>query len=174
MSPVTMRPRFKKKKIRMRGRPIAADGEQKHGFEMPTAPMKREVAIGETITVAELAQRMAVKANEVIKALMGLGVMATINQSIDQDTAVLVIEEMGHEARLVKENEIEEDIQGIGESDEQSKSCRVRRWSRSWVTSTTARPRCSTTSVAPRWPPARPAASPSTSVPTTSRPRVAW
>ena len=108
--------RFKKKKVRMRGRPTASDGEQKHGFEMPTAPMKREVAVSETITVAELAQRMAVKANEVIKALMGLGVMATINQTIDQDTAVLVIEEMGHQAKLVKENEIEEDIQGVTDS----------------------------------------------------------
>jgi translation initiation factor IF-2 len=105
--------RLKKKKVRMRGRPTAADGEQKHGFEMPTAPQKREVPVGETITVAELANRMAIKANEVIKTLMGLGVMATINQTIDQDTAVLVIEEMGHEARLVKENEIEEDLQGV-------------------------------------------------------------
>jgi translation initiation factor IF-2 len=104
--------RLKKKKVRMRGRP-AADGEQKHGFEMPTAPQKREVPVSETITVAELANRMAIKANEVIKTLMGLGVMATINQTIDQDTAVLVIEEMGHEARLVKENEIEEDLQGV-------------------------------------------------------------
>ena len=111
--------RFKKKKVRMRGRPVAAEGEAKHGFEMPTAPMKREVHVGETITVAELAQRMAVKATEVIKALMGLGVMATINQPIDQDTAVLVIEEMGHEARLVKENEIEEDIQGADAQVEQ-------------------------------------------------------
>jgi translation initiation factor IF-2 len=91
---------------------VAADGEQKHAFEMPTAPVKREVQVGETITVAELAQRMAVKATEVIKTLMGLGVMATINQPIDQDTAVLVLEEMGHEAKLVKENEIEDDIQG--------------------------------------------------------------
>jgi translation initiation factor IF-2 len=105
--------RFKKKKTRLRGRPSTPDGEQKHGFEMPTAPVKREVAVSETITVAELAQRMAVKATEVIKTLMGLGVMATINQSLDQDTAVLVIEEMGHEAKLVKENEIEEDIQGV-------------------------------------------------------------
>jgi translation initiation factor IF-2 len=109
--------RFKKKKTRFRGRPTTPDGEQKHGFEMPTAPMKREVPVSETITVAELAQRMAVKANEVIKTLMGLGVMATINQSLDQDTAVLVIEEMGHQPKLVKENEIEEDIQGLGESD---------------------------------------------------------
>jgi translation initiation factor IF-2 len=104
--------RFKKKKVRLRGRPLAGEGEQKHGFEMPTAPMKREVHIGETITVAELANRMAVKATEVIKALMGLGVMATINQVIDQDTAVLVVEELGHEAKIVRENEIEEDIQG--------------------------------------------------------------
>jgi translation initiation factor IF-2 len=106
--------RYKKKKTRLRGRPMATDGEQKHAFEMPTAPMKREVQVGETITVAELAQRMAVKATEVIKTLMGLGVMATINQPIDQDTAVLVIEEMGHAAKLVKENEIEDDIQGVG------------------------------------------------------------
>ena len=104
--------RFRKKKVqRVRGRP-ASDGEQKHGFEMPTAPVRREVAIGETITVSELAQRMAVKATEVIKTLMGLGVMATINQSLDQDTAILVIEEMGHEAHVVRENEIEEGIQG--------------------------------------------------------------
>jgi translation initiation factor IF-2 len=110
---------FKKKKVRMRGRPVTPDGEQRHGFEMPTAPQKREVAIGETITVAELAQRMAVKATEVIKVLMGLGVMATINQTIDQDTAVLVIEEMGHTAKVVKENEIEEDIQGDAEHAEE-------------------------------------------------------
>ena len=56
----------------------------------------REVAIGETMTVAELAQKMAVKATEVIKVLMNMGVMATINQTIEQDTAVLVVEEMGH------------------------------------------------------------------------------
>jgi len=114
-----MSSRYKKKKTRMRGRPMPGDGEAKHGFEMPTAPMKREVAIGETITVAELAQRMAVKANEVIKILMNLGVMATINQPIDQDTAVLVVEEMGHEAKLVKENEIEEGLQGA-EGDEEN------------------------------------------------------
>jgi translation initiation factor IF-2 len=107
--------RFKKKtKHRLRGRPVPGDGDAKHGFEMPTAPVKREVAIGETITVAELANRMAVKATEVIKVLMNLGVMATINQPVDQDTAVLVVEEMGHDAKLVKENEIEEGLQGAG------------------------------------------------------------
>jgi len=105
--------RFKKKpRQRMRGRPSGNDADTRHGFEMPTAPVRRDVAIGETITVAELAQRMAVKATEVIKILMNLGIMATINQPIDQDTAVLVVEEMGHTAKLVKENEIEEGLQG--------------------------------------------------------------
>jgi translation initiation factor IF-2 len=112
--------RFRKKtKHRMRGRPVTPDGEQKHGFEMPTAPVRREVAIGETITVSELAGRMAVKATEVIRTLMGLGVMATINQSLDQDTAVMVIEEMGHVSHIVKDNEIEEDIQGLTEQVEE-------------------------------------------------------
>jgi translation initiation factor IF-2 len=106
--------RFKKKPQRRgtRGRSMPGDADSRHGFEMPTAPVRRDVAIGETITVAELAQRMAVKATEVIKMLMNLGIMATINQPIDQDTAVLVVEEMGHTAKLVKENEIEEGLQG--------------------------------------------------------------
>ena len=82
-----------------------------HGFERPAAPVKRDVQIGETITVAELAQRMAVKANEVIKVMMNMGVMATINQPIDQDTAVLVVEELGHTAVVVKESAIEDELQ---------------------------------------------------------------
>ena len=101
-----------KKKRRVKSRPLAAAAEGKHGFEMPTAPVVREVGIGETITVAELAQKMAVKANEVIKTLMNMGVMATINQPIDQDTAVLVVEEMGHTPKVLKENQIEAGLQG--------------------------------------------------------------
>jgi translation initiation factor IF-2 len=101
-----------KKKRRIKGRPAAGDGDTKHGFEMPTAPVVREVPVGETITVADLAQRMAVKATEVIKVLMNMGVMATINQVIDQDTAVLVIEELGHTAKLLKEDQLETDLQG--------------------------------------------------------------
>jgi translation initiation factor IF-2 len=101
-----------KKKRRARSRPLPAAAEGKHGFEMPTAPVVREVGIGETVTVAELAQKMAVKATEVIKALMNMGVMATINQPIDQDTAVLVVEEMGHTPKLLKENQIEAGLQG--------------------------------------------------------------
>jgi len=101
-----------KKKRRAKSRLMPAGAEGKHGFEMPTAPVVREVGIGETVTVAELAQKMAVKATEVIKTLMNMGVMATINQPIDQDTAVLVVEEMGHTPKVLKENQIEEDLQG--------------------------------------------------------------
>jgi len=101
-----------KKKRRTKARPLAGAAEGRHGFEMPTAPVVREVGIGETITVAELAQKMAVKANEVIKVLMNMGVMVTINQPIDQDTAVLVVEEMGHTAKLLKEDQIEANLQG--------------------------------------------------------------
>jgi len=100
----------KKKKIRERRSPVGV--ETRHGFELPTAPVIREVGIGETITPQELAQRMAVKATEVIKVMMNMGVMVTINQPIDQDTAVLVVEEMGHKAKLLQENQIETDLQG--------------------------------------------------------------
>jgi translation initiation factor IF-2 len=93
---------------------------ERQGFERPTAPVKREVAIPETITVAELAQKMAVKATEVIKTMMGMGAMVTINQVIDQDTAVLVVEEMGHTPKVLHENQIEEVVveagRGAGEA----------------------------------------------------------
>jgi translation initiation factor IF-2 len=103
-----------KKKRRMKGRPMQPSSEGgKHGFEMPTAPVVREVSVGETISVGDLAQRMAIKATEVIKVLMNMGIMATINQPIDQDTAVLVIEELGHTAKVLRENQIEEDLQGV-------------------------------------------------------------
>lgn len=73
------------------------EGEQgQHAFAAPTEPIVREVTIPETITVASLAQKMSVKAAEVIKAMMKLGTMVTINQVLDQDTAMIVVEEMGH------------------------------------------------------------------------------
>jgi translation initiation factor IF-2 len=103
-----------KKKKRIKSRSAPADLEPKHAFERPTAPVKREVNIGETITVAELAQKMAVKATEVIKVLMNLGVMATINQPIDRASATLVVEELGHSAIAVKEDQIEDDLQAAG------------------------------------------------------------
>src|SRR6185437_12890516 len=101
-----------KKKKKLRARTVPAGKEAQHGFEMPTAPVRRELSLGETITVAELAQRMAIKATEVITVLMNLGVMATINQPIERDTAVLVVEELGHTSKILKENQIEEGLQG--------------------------------------------------------------
>ena len=103
--------RFKKRRP-LKSRAVRGAAETRHGFERPTAPVVREVNIGETITVGELAQKMAVKAPAVIKALMNLGVMATINQALDRDTAVLVVEELGHTAKLVQEEQIEVDLQG--------------------------------------------------------------
>jgi translation initiation factor IF-2 len=83
---------------------------KQHGFEKPVAPKVHEVSIPETITVADLAQKMSVKAAEVIKIMMGMGAMATINQVIDQDTAVIVVEEMGHKAKVLKGDALEEDL----------------------------------------------------------------
>ena len=80
------------------------------GFTKPAQPVTRDVVIGETITVGELANKMAVKATEVIKAMMKMGAMATINQVIDQETAQLVAEEMGHKVVLRRENELEEAV----------------------------------------------------------------
>jgi translation initiation factor IF-2 len=83
--------------------------DNQHAFKKPVAPIVREVAIGETITLAELADKMSVKASEVIKFMMvSLGMMMTINQTLDQETAVLVVEEMGHTAKVINENELEE------------------------------------------------------------------
>lgn len=86
-------------------------------FEMPTMPVVREVLISETITVAELAKRMSVKAAEVIKAMMKLGAMATINQVIDQDTAVIVVEEMGHKPIAINENAMEDSLAKSSETE---------------------------------------------------------
>src|SRR5690349_8571830 len=102
----------KKKRVRERTGTGSVSSETKHAFEMPTAPVKREVTIGETITPQEIASKMAVKATEVIKTMMNMGVMATINQPIDQDTAILIVEEMGHTAKALKADQVEEDLQG--------------------------------------------------------------
>jgi translation initiation factor IF-2 len=102
----------RRKKRRSRRRPVSVSVDSQHGFEMPTAPVVREVSVPDSISVAELAQQMAIKANEVIKVMMNMGVMATINQVIDHDTAVLVVEEMGHTAMSVVESGLEEEILG--------------------------------------------------------------
>jgi translation initiation factor IF-2 len=98
----------RRRKKRQPKRRMAVAGETQHAFERPTAPVVRDVEIGQTITVADLAQKMAIKANEVIKTLMKMGMMVTINQALDQDTAILVVEEMGHTAHAVKETAIED------------------------------------------------------------------
>ncbi|MDS1311241.1 translation initiation factor IF-2 [Marinobacter xiaoshiensis] len=84
--------------------------EKRHGFERPTKPMVREVEVPEVITVGDLAQRMAVKSGDVIKALMGMGVMATINQPLDQETSTLVVEELGHKAKPISDDAFEHDV----------------------------------------------------------------
>jgi translation initiation factor IF-2 len=104
--------RRKKKKARRRTVAVSSDSTR-HGFERPTAPVVREVAIPETIKVGDLAQRLAVKSTDVIRALMKLGVMATINQAIDQDAAALVVEEFGHNAKLVKSEDLEDSIKVV-------------------------------------------------------------
>ncbi len=81
-----------------------------HGFQNPTGPIVREVAIGETITVSELAQQMAVKGAEVVKFMFKLGTPVTINQVLDQETAQLVAEEFGHKVKLVSDNALEEQL----------------------------------------------------------------
>ncbi|MBB3344071.1 translation initiation factor IF-2 [Luteimonas sp. RC10] len=100
-----------------RGSAPARSGAGPHGFERPTAPVVREVAIGEAITVADLAQKLAMKGGDVVKALFKMGVMATITQSIDHDTAVLVVEELGHTAVRADADDAESElIAHVGES----------------------------------------------------------
>src|SRR5690606_3615767 len=85
-------------------------GAGPHGFERPTAPVVREVAIGEAITVADLASKLALKGGDVVKALFKMGVMATITQSIDHDTAALVVEELGHKPVAAESNDAESEL----------------------------------------------------------------
>ncbi len=89
---------------------LAKPTSMQHGFDKSATVAKQDVVIGETIVVSELANKMSVKGTEVIKVMMKMGAMATINQVIDQETAQLVAEEMGHKVILRKENELEEAV----------------------------------------------------------------
>jgi translation initiation factor IF-2 len=102
----TKRPKKKGKKAERVS--VKADG--KHQFEMPVEPVVKEVTIPEMIIVSDLAQKMSVKAAMVIKHLMKLGIMATINQSIDQETAVILVEEMGHKAIMQSDDDLEQEM----------------------------------------------------------------
>jgi translation initiation factor IF-2 len=92
------------------GRRKLSHGQKEHKFEKPTEFISREILVPEAIMVGDLAQRLSVKGGEVIKKLMGMGVMATINQILDQDTSVLLVEEFGHKARTVSDDAIEENL----------------------------------------------------------------
>ena len=87
------------------------EDQQRHGFQTPTEKIVYEVSIGETSTAGELAQQMKVKAAEVIKELMKLGMMVTINQPLDQETSQLVVEEMGHKVKLISDDALEEALE---------------------------------------------------------------
>ena len=100
----------RRRKAPMRRRPVSVGGDPQHGFERPTAPVVREVGIPESIAVSELAQRMAIKGNEVVKVLFNMGAMVTINQVIDQDTATLVVEELGHIAKPITQAAVDEQL----------------------------------------------------------------
>ncbi len=99
----------RKRKTPLRRRPVSVGGDQ-HGFERPTAPVVREIEIPESISVADLAKLIAIKGNEVVKVLFNMGAMVTINQVIDQDTATLVVEELGHVAKPVDSAEMDEKL----------------------------------------------------------------
>jgi len=113
----------RRRKTPTRRRPVSIPSDAQHGFERPTAPVVREVGIPESIAVSELAQKMAVKGNEVIKVLFNMGAMVTINQVIDQDTATLVVEEMGHKAKPISAAAMDEKLL----ADEQPKGEEVSR-----------------------------------------------
>jgi translation initiation factor IF-2 len=87
-----------------------AGSDLKHAFNKPAQPVERIVRLGETITVSELGSKLAIKATEVIKALMKMGEMVTINHVLDQETAVLLVEEMGHKYELVNDNALEDEL----------------------------------------------------------------
>src|SRR5690606_16802998 len=82
----------------------------KHQFEKPTEFISREIEVPEAITVSDLAQRMHLKSGELIKTLMKMGVMATLNQVLDQDTSILLVEELGHRAKLISSTALEDDL----------------------------------------------------------------
>ena len=103
----------RRKKKGKRSRQVKIEQSTDHGFEKPTEPVIREIKVPETIVVSELAQMLTVKGADVIRAMMGMGVMATINQVIDQDTAILIVEEMGHVATAAKTEEEETSVESL-------------------------------------------------------------
>lgn len=121
--------RAKGKKGKQKRIQLAVDQDAKHQFEKPVEAIVRDVTIPEHIMVSEIAQKMSVKVGEVIKELMKLGIMATINQTIDQETAVILVEEMGHKPVLQSDDDLEKemmaDVVDQQESDDRETSPRA-------------------------------------------------
>ncbi len=121
----------KDKRGKRRGKPakrqrvVTGQTDLQHGFVRPTEPVVREVEISESMTASDLAQKMSIKAAEVIKELMKLGMMVTINQPLDMDTAILVVEELGHKAVMQKEEDVEAELLSAIEDEEGEKEPRA-------------------------------------------------
>ena len=167
-------PRARRRQGDARARSLAAlkrareKEKRAHQQAGPSAKQVRDVVVPEAITVQELANRMAERGADLVKSLFKMGMPVTVNETIDQDTAELLVTEFGHSIKRVSEADV--DIQSRGRRRCAPRRCsRARRWSRSWAMSITARPACSTRSAAPTSSPARPAASPSISAPIRSR-----
>lgn len=107
----------KGKKKSKKNERVVVKSEVKHQFEMPVEPIVKEIAIPEMILVSDLAQKMSVKAAVLIKQLMKLGIMTTINQSIDQDTAAILVEDMGHKAIMQSDNDFEQELLAEAQED---------------------------------------------------------
>ena len=113
-----------RKKVKPRMAEASRGGGGAHAFSRPTAPTVREAAVGETITVADLAAKLAIKGSDVVKALFKMGVMVTINQTIDHDTAVLVAEELGHKVTAAEDTSAESTLLARQAEDEGDKAAR--------------------------------------------------
>jgi len=116
----------RKRKEKRRPSNIKSSVSEQHAFERPVAPVVRDVQIGETISVTDLAAQMSIKAAEVVKELFKMGTMVTINHTLDQDTAMLVVEEMGHNAVAAKADDPEAFIQESQEVEEDQSNWEAR------------------------------------------------
>jgi len=116
------RGRRKKKPAKRRSGSVSQAADAEHAFVRPTAPIIKEISVPEDITVGDLAQKMSVKAADVIRELMKMGSMATINQSLDQDTAMLLVEEMGHKAVVAKDETVEDAVLNFDEEEGKKES----------------------------------------------------
>lgn len=112
----------RRKKKGKRTRNVKIEQSTEHGFVAPTEPVVRSIEVPNTIVVSELAQMLSVKGADVIRAMMGMGVMATINQVVDQDTAILIVEEMGHSAIAATSEEEQSSTENLLEDTSQFES----------------------------------------------------